>query len=348
MKVLHITWAFTFGGIETMLVNIANEQVALGHEVHILVIEHNSVEPTLAEKLNSQIKLYLANRKYGVKDLLYIFRLNKIIWSVSPDTIHLHSNTIYKYILFPNYKKICNVTMHDVCDKENTSFIQWIPRVFSISEAVAKDLKSQKGVQSIVVLNGIKPELIKEKKEYKNSIWHIVQVSRLMHKKKGQDILLNAVSVLKHRGYENFKISFIGDGESMEFLQHLSLSLGINDKVEFLGSKSQEYLFNNLCDFDLFVQPSRYEGFGLTVAEAMAAKLPVIVSSGDGPEEIVDHGKYGYVFRNGDVKDLADKIEVFLRDEYDKSMIEKAYDRVWNLYNIKVTSKTYLANYIRR
>ncbi len=347
MRVAHITWNFIFGGIETMLVNIANEQVALGHEVHIIVIEHNKVEPTLAAKLNPKIGLHLAKRKYGVKDLLYIFRMNKILWTLSPDAIHLHCNTIFKYLL-PNFWRICNVTMHDVCNKKNTSFIQWIPKVFSISDAVAMDLKSKKGVNSMVVLNGIKPELIKAKENHKNSILHIVQVSRLMHEKKGQDVLIKAASELQRRGYKKFRISFIGDGESLNFLQQLSMSLELNDKIEFLGPKSQDYLFNNLCDFDLFVQPSRYEGFGLTVAEAMAAKLPVIVSSGDGPEEIVGHGQYGYVFKNGDVDDLADKIEIFLRGENDKTMVEKAYDRVWNQYNIKITAKTYINNYIRR
>ncbi len=347
MKIVHITWKLIFGGIETMLVNIANEQVALGHEVHIVVIENNDVEPTLSIRLNPKVILHSANRKYGVKDFLYIIRLNKLLWSISPDTIHLHSETTIKYLL-PIFWKICNLTLHDVCSSSNIIFIKLLPRVFSISEAVANYYMSKKGVKSIVVLNGIKPELIKVKVGRTNSLLHIVQVSRLAHEKKGQDVLINAAAELKCRGYDNFKIFFIGDGNSLNYLQHLSLSLGINDKVEFLGSQSQDFLFMNLCNFDLFVQPSRFEGFGLTVAEAMAAKLPVIVSSGDGPEEIVGHGEYGYVFKNGDVKDLVDKIEIFLRGNIDNIMIDKAYNRVWNQYNVKVTAKSYIENYIKK
>ncbi len=347
MRVTHITWTFTLGGIETMLVNIANEQTALGHEVHIVVIEHNNVEPTLAEKLNPNIKLHLVNRKYGVKDIIAIIRLNRLIHTISPNAIHLHSASIYKYLL-PYYRKICNSTLHDICGSSNTSCIQKIPRVFAISEAVYRDLKQKKGVLAILNPNGIRPELFKTKERTTHTLFRIVQVSRLMYKKKGQDILIKAAAELKQRGFNNFIVSFIGDGDSLDFLKHLSNKLNINDKIEFLGAKSQNYLYENLCSFDLFVQPSRYEGFGLTVAEAMAAKVPVIVSSGQGPEEVIDYGRCGYIFKNGDYKELATRIEAFLKGENNQSFIKKGHQRVWNLYNIKVTTKTYLDNYICR
>ena len=43
MKIVHVTWMFTFGGIETMLVNICNEQIKLGHDVHLIVMEDSTV-----------------------------------------------------------------------------------------------------------------------------------------------------------------------------------------------------------------------------------------------------------------------------------------------------------------
>lgn len=54
--------------------------------------------------------------------------------------------------------------------------------------------------------------------------------------------------------------------------------------------KNQEWIYHNLCNFDLFIQPSRFEGFGLTVAEAIAAKVTVLVSNIQGPMEIIDDG----------------------------------------------------------
>ena len=98
----------------------------------------------------------------------------------------------------------------------------------------------------------------------------------------------------------------------------------------------------------MFVQPSRFEGFGLTVAEAMAAKTPVLVSSGDGPEEVVDHGRYGYLFDKGNHVDLAKKLEDIINNGYDANMVDCAYQRVLDLYNIKVTARNYINQYIKR
>ncbi len=348
MRIVHVTWKFIFGGIETMLVNIANEQVALGHEVHIIVIEHNKVEPTLLEKLDSRICLHLVNRKYGYKDILAIIRLNRILTSINPSTIHLHSASIYKYLM-PWMKKICNNTLHALCNSSNTDCIRFIPRVFAISQAVAKDLKEKKGVDSIVIPNGIRPEFIKAKQgKGSNLNYKIVQVSRLDHHDKGQDILIEAGLELTKRGYKNFKIFFIGDGTSQTYLESLVKQFELSDKIFFCGAKDQHFIFNHLCDYDLFVQPSRKEGFGLTVAEAMAAKVPILVASGQGPEEVIDYGRCGYVFKNGDVNCCADKIESIMNYKNNNSMIESAYERVYNKYNIKITAQLYINNYIHR
>ena len=174
----------------------------------------------------------------------------------------------------------------------------------------------------------------------------IVQVGRLWTKAKGQDILLKALAELKYKRNMNcFKMHFIGVGPSEKELKQLTTQLGLNEVVIFEGQKSQDYLYNNLRDYDLFIQPSKHDGFGLTVAEAMAAKLPIIVSDFPGPLEVVDGGNCGLVFHNGDIYDLANKIESFVNGEYDYNMIEIAYNRVCELYDVSITAKKYLEEY---
>lgn len=345
MKILHIVWMLRFGGIETMLMNIANEQVIQGHKVGILLIDKDAADYDLVKRLDNKVRILYANRKYGFWDIPAYWRMNRIISKYDPDCIHLHSAAIFKYI-WPNKRKICNVTLHDLCNKPNTDHIKKIPRVFAISQSVANDLKNKKGANSIVNPNGIRPELFStSKKEEKNETFKIVQVSRLEHQKKGQHILVLAGKQLKEEGFTNFSITFIGNGSSREYLEQLVKNNNLQQEIMFLGMKDQQYINDHLCEYDLFVQPSIYEGFGLTVAEAMAAKVPTLVSSGQGPEEVINNGQCGYIFKNGDIKDCADKIKLFLCDKNNKDFTERAFERVWNLYNVRTTVQTYLNNY---
>lgn len=349
MKIVHIAWMFTFGGIETMLVNIVNEQVRLGHSVRIILIEDGRFDKSLAEMVDPRVKFHFCHRPRGGNILMPILRLNLLLIRLNPNTIHVHSASMYRLIFIPWLKKVVNATMHALPKLENTIAVDTVPRLFSISEAVRRDLLAFNGTDSITNPNGIRTELIKYRN---NSEWsdilQIVQVGRLDHGDKGQHILILAGKELLMRGYHNFIINFIGSGPSQSYLEDLAEECGLLNNVKFHGMKTQSYIFEHLCDYNVLVQPSIREGFGNTVAEAMAAKLAVIVSSGQGPEEIVDYGRYGYVFNNGDPIDCANKIEHFLLRENKVSQIEEAYKRAIEKYDIKVNVKTYIDNYVKR
>lgn len=102
-----------------------------------------------------------------------------------------------------------------------------------------------------------------------------------------------------------------------------------------------------LCQYELFVQPSCTEGFGFTVAEAMAAKVPVLVSNQEGPMEIIGNGKYGFCFKTDDVDDCYLQIEKIMAMENVNDMIAAAYHNVETKYNIKRTAIQYLDYYQR-
>lgn len=329
-----------------MLVNIANEQVWLGHDVEIIIVERDAIDMRLRRRLDSRIKILEAHRRKNRKDPVAVAKINWFLLKARPDAIHIHSSGLMRSILLPWHRRITCSTLHDLPFDGNTVAIASVPRVFSISEAVQRQLKEKYRVESQVIHNGIYPEKVKVRSvKDKSDDFRIVMVSRLDHQKKGQDILIDALSMLKTRGFENITLDFIGDGESGIFLQHLCEERGLNEKVRFLGTKTQEYIFEHLAEYDLFVQPSRKEGFALTVAEAMAARVPVLVSSGQGPEEVVEYGRCGYIFKNGDSADCAKKIEQCILAGEDENMTERACKRVWTLYNVKETARQYLDNY---
>ena len=327
-----------------MLTNIANEQVALGHEVHIVVI-NNIVDRGLKEALDNRICFYCLMRKVASKNPLPYLRLNRLLRKINGDLIHLHYSSIARFIFLPELNtKLC-VTQHDVCNAVNSKYLYKSKRIYAISNVVRDDIFEKVHLKSEVVMNGIKPELIDHTPHDSNGIIRIVQVSRLMHEKKGQHILIKAIAQLLEKGYNNISLDFIGEGESFDYLKGMAENLGVACYVNFLGKREQSYIFAHLHEYDLFVQPSIFEGFGLTVTEAMAAKVPVLVSENQGPLEIICNGRYGYSFRNQDVEDCAAKIELFINGQNDRSMVEAAYHRVISLYNVKVTAATYLQKY---
>lgn len=361
MKVVHVFWGLGFGGIETMLLNITNAQAHYGAEVHIVLI-NRLYEQSLLDRIDSAVKVHTLNRKLGSKGLGFMFRLNKMLNSINPDKIHLHGPQFYGMLFSKKLSRKASLTLHALPAlpiKHGSMFGMWlarftlgicggeqlvvrIPKLFSISNAVRAAFRDKYGVDSIVVCNGIQTANFLQKTKFAPSSYKIIQISRLEHEMKGQDLLIKAASILKGM----VDVTFIGDGESLEYLQKLTSELHADDYVHFVGKKSQVYIAEHLKDYDLFVQPSRKEGFGLTVAEAMAAKVPVLVSLGQGPAEVTEGEKFGWTFVNGNAEDLASQIK-FIFEHYDDAIakVETAWEHVRMCYDVSVTAKMYLKYY---
>ena len=344
MKIVHVVFGLGLGGIETMLVNIVNEQVSVGHDITILCL-NDMVNQNLRNSIDSRVKFCCVARPIGSKNPYYILKFNYKLYSLKADIIHVHSPSIAKIMFMaPLVKRMC-VTRHDMHVPRESHYLRSYKHIYTISNTVREDLIEKANIDSVVVLNGINMEKISIKTaNVKNDDYRIVQVSRLIHEKKGQHILLNAIKLVKERGYK-VSVDFIGDGPSMQYLEELIQEYGLKEEVNLIGAKSQQYIFDNLCKYDLFVQPSIYEGFGLTVAEAMAAKTPVLVSENQGPLEIIDNGKYGYSFKNGDPKDCAEKIIEIINRGVSNDMIDAAYKRVEENYSVKQTANNYIREY---
>jgi hypothetical protein len=119
-------------------------------------------------------------------------------------------------------------------------------------------------------------------------------------------------------------LALVGDGENLERCKSLSIELGIDKRVKFLGSCSNvnELLWQSLIG----VQSSHWEGFGLTAVEMMAAGLPVIASNVEGLKQVVEGA--GVLFKQNDEKELAQEInKLYENIEYRNLVIEKCINR---------------------
>ena len=324
-----------------MLVNIINEQVKT-ETVHLFII-NDFIDNFIVEKISPLCKIYKLNRKPGGKNPFKIVKLNYWIWQFSPDIIHVHSYRVSK-LIFGSWNIVR--TIHGM--NNNPEEYPRMKALYSISDIV-KEFSEKQGFHSKVVLNGIKISEMNTCKnvEARKDRYKLVQVSRLYVKDKGQDILLNALGKLVRGGISNFEMHFIGTGSSEAMLKDIANELNISNKVIFEGLKSQEYIYEHLCEYDCFIQPSRCEGFGLTVAEAMAAKVPVLVSDIQGPMEVIGYGKYGMSFKSEDVDDLADKLKIILQGGFDYSLVDKAYEHVCKEYDVSKTAQKYIDEYTK-
>lgn len=344
MKIVHLIFSFNIGGAQTMLVDIMNQQTKT-ETVNLIVINKFYHKP-LIEKIDKRINIFLLNRREHSKNLLPILRLNLILFNISPDVIHCHNDNIIKLIL-PAYRNKTVLTLH--CLGISTKFLNKYRRVFAISNSVKREMASRTEIEIITVHNGIQTSAIKQRTNYlRYPIFRILCVGRLNHKIKGQHIAIEAISRLASMGIKNVYLDLIGDGESMKFLRDMVSDFGISEQVNFLGNKERDYIYEHLRDYDLLVQPSLFEGFGLTIAEAIAAKIPVLVSDSDGPMEVIANGELGFCFRTGDPENMANQLKNIILDcpiSEINEKIEIAYKHVVDELDISLTVEKYFSNF---
>lgn len=114
------------------------------------------------------------------------------------------------------------------------------------------------------------------------------------------------------------KLVMVGEGPERQMAEELAVSLGIEEKVIFLGQSNE--VDKILCFSDLFLLPSEKESFGLAALEAMMAGTPVISSNTGGLPEVNKEGVTGYLSDVGDVKEMAKNGIHILQDD---SRLEK-------------------------
>lgn len=158
-----------------------------------------------------------------------------------------------------------------------------------------------------------------------------------MVEKKGVDILLQAFKLLGPP--ENTIIVLLGAGKLLESLKMKAVDLGLGDKVFFLGeyASSSQYL----KAFDLFVQPSNSEAFGLSAVEAIFSKTPIISSDAGGLPEVL--GEDGLIFPLGGITELSEKLKHLLNMPDDKrnEYAESLYKRASGIFDLKIMQDSY-------
>ncbi|MFQ5914083.1 MAG: glycosyltransferase family 4 protein [Nitrospinota bacterium] len=143
----------------------------------------------------------------------------------------------------------------------------------------------------------------------------LLTVARLAasERQKGMDAVIRTLPRVLEVVRDTYYL-IVGDGDDRLRLQHLAEEEGVADRVLFAGTRSDDELASYYDACDIFVMPSRQEGFGVVFLEAMAFGKPVIGGKHGGTPEVVIDGVTGFLVQHGDVEGLAFRLIQLLRD----------------------------------
>jgi len=147
---------------------------------------------------------------------------------------------------------------------------------------------------------------------------------------KGLDNLMSAIAIIRSKyPFHKPKLLVVGKGNYRKY-RKLAQNLGLKDNVIFAGVWENNIEKIYLAS-DIFCMLSKFDTFGMTILEAMAASLPVIISNHVGAKDLVRQGVNGFVIENIDnVDNISRKIIIMLNEKNRKKMAEESFNAAQN------------------
>jgi len=159
-----------------------------------------------------------------------------------------------------------------------------------------------------------------ESRKNKGATFNILFVGRLIELK-APNLVIEIFKILKIRGYTNIKLKIVGDGELKDQLLSLIDDYNLKDSVKLLGTKTQEEIIEVMNESDVLIMPGVYDSTGraetqgLVIQEAQSMKIPVIVSDVGGMKYGIKDKETGYIVKENDLDDFADKVEILINNK---------------------------------
>lgn len=258
-----------------------------------------------------------------------IKRIRAVIKQVKPDIIHVHGtrggflgrlatigiNTpvVYTEHLWTNEFKLSNRLLDFLHYSANWFLDLFTTQNIAVSSAVRNFMISRhitREEKIKVIYNGI-PEASHQAKVFRSDKEFLLATVATLNENKGIQFLIKALpKVIKE--FPGIQLEIIGDGEYKRKLSNLVKKLKLKNYVKFVGfvPNIEKYL----ARFDLYVQPSLSESFGLAILQAMSVGLPVIASDAGGIPEVVTQDKSGLLVPPANSDALSSAILDLLRD----------------------------------
>ncbi len=352
MKVLQVINNLTIGGAEVLLRDLVPRLRYRGIDVSVAPL--NLTGSHLERELLSIGVPFLSNNQcnlYSPRNILWLARqLQKF------DIVHAHLFPTQLWVamascLFGKKRTILVTTEHSTYNRRRIvcfrPFDRWMYSkyltIICISNATA--LTMTKWIPDIarkitIIPNGINLEKFRtarasNKSKNPQTPPVVLSIGRL-EPQKDHATVLRAIEKLP-----DVQLIMVGDGKMRLQLERLAFSLGISNRVHFLGERHDIPELMQMAD--VYVQSSCWEGFGIAALEAMAGGLPVVSSNVPGLSDVV--GSAGMLFPPGDNEALATVLSTLLfsaelRKDLSLAGMEKARE-----YSIDKTADLYVDLY---
>lgn len=307
MKILFVITGLGVGGAERQLVDVARSLAARGNQV---VIAYMTGEQLIGQSETSVQFVSLGADRSPLSIIRVLYKLRCLVLELKPNVVHshmFHANLIARLLRLSVRipKLVC--TAHSNNEGGAVRMLAYrltrsLDDVFTNVSVEAVREYEAKGAslpgKMLAVLNGIDADLFKPsmtirehlRNEYQISDCQVVMaVGRLVGAKDYPSLILAFSKLVETNPLARLWI--LGDGPLRCQLENECERLSLNGKVRFFGIRND--VENLLNAADLFVLSSRWEGFGLVVAEAMANEKVVVATDCGGVAEVV--GDCGYL-----------------------------------------------------
>lgn len=330
-KILFILPSLGVGGMERMQVTIANVLARIGYDITVMTFDEGE---DLASELLPQIRFVHKLPKYRllkqIPKIKYLF--DDGLWETRASATALHRYYVGKdkydvEIAFfrgrsvktisgaldrkvkriawvhSDFRHAGGVTANFHSIEETRDAYRQFNHVVCVSNQAMEGFKEVVGdtgnllmIYNMVPGDEIKAKAILEPEvKVKKASFHIVIVGRLNDGIKGQTRLIHAVSQLHEEGY-NISLAIVGSGQDEDKIREYIAKRNASEYISMTGNQSNPYPY--MKEADLLVCASFFEGFNLTVVEALILGTPVLSTDCTGPHEILGDGKFGLLVEN--------------------------------------------------
>ena len=296
-----------------------------GLTVSVLLLDDTAYPFFRELSSHSKVKIFSPG-KYNIYNPILIFKIVPFLKNY--DLVHVHLFPSLYWVAMAKMVSFSKTTLlyteHSTTNKRREHpFLRWTDRIIyrryakivtistEVKLALIKHLKI-KSSRFVTIANGVDLEKIQnaipaDRSEFTNGPEKIIiQVSRFTSQK-DQETLIRAIPFIKNP----VKLLLVGKGRDMEEMKALVDSLELNEKVSFLGIRTD--VPNLLKMADVAVLSSHYEGLSLSGLEAMASGTPLVASNVPGLSNLVFGA--GILFKHREETDLATKINKLFKDK---------------------------------